>query len=347
MLDSSEKYRKTNGFLRKKQLLLLIAGVLALLLFISFFSDFNSLINYVTLADHRYYALAFISTTMNVFALAASWLVLLRSAGIRLRLSKVLEVTWITNYLNIIVPAASFGGEVFRIWYAVEETKDNYGKVTATVFLHRVIVFLPFIFGSFFGFLYLAMFQNLPAYLIGLLLIFSAFLLLILLILLLLSIKPTLAMKMALKIVHFIDRIFYKGKNDSKLTELTTRTFGEFEQSLKVLKRKRPLLISGILAFAYWVFDVLVAYFVFLSLRISIPLGVIIAVYTISVSVQVLPLGIPGMVGVEETVMSGLYAISGIPLGLSVAATIMIRLVMTWYEALVGGILFLLYSRRK
>jgi hypothetical protein len=347
MLDTSDKYKKMNGFLHKKSLLLLFAGVLALFLFISFSTDFNSLMTYVASADYRYYALAFISTTLNVFALAISWLVLLKSASIRLRLSKVLEVTWITNYLNIIVPAASFGGEVFRIWYAVEETKDNYGKVTATVFLHRVIVFLPFIFGSFIGFLYLAIFHNLPTYMIGLLLIFSAFLLLMLLILLLLSIKPKLAMRMALKIIHFINKIINKGKNDSKLAELTTRTFEEFEQSLKVLERKSPLLISGVFAFVYWIFDVLVAYFVFLSLGISIPVGVIIAVYTISVSIQVLPLGIPGMVGIQETVMSGLYTISGIPLGLSVAATIMIRLVMTWYEALVGGTLFVLYSRRK
>ena len=109
---------------------------------------------------------------------------------------------------------------------------------------------------------------------------------------------------------------------------------------------KVSLALSTLFAFAYWIFDIIVAYFVFASLKFPVPLGIIVAVYTIGISIQIVPIGIPGMVGVVETVMSGLYVVSGIPLSLSVAATVMIRLVMMWFEALIGGIIFLLYSRR-
>jgi uncharacterized protein (TIRG00374 family) len=70
-------------------------------------------------------------------------------------------------------------------------------------------------------------------------------------------------------------------------------------------------------------------------------------VYTIGITVQIVPVGIPGMVGVVETIMSGLYTLAGIPLNVSVAATMMIRVIMMWLEALIGGIVFILYTRRS
>ncbi|MEM2073913.1 MAG: flippase-like domain-containing protein, partial [Nitrososphaeria archaeon] len=72
----------------------------------------------------------------------------------------------------------------------------------------------------------------------------------------------------------------------------------------------------------------------------------IVAVYTIGITVQIIPIGVPGMVGIVETIMSGLYTLAGIPLNVSVAATMMIRVIMMWFEALIGGIAFALYAKR-
>jgi uncharacterized protein (TIRG00374 family) len=180
------------------------------------------------------------------------------------------------------------------------------------------------------------------------LILISSALVLALVILLLFSVKPEISKGIALRITRFLDRIFLKRRNNPlKLTELATKGFTEFEVSLKILKnRKLPLLLSILFAFLYWFFDIAVAYLVFTSLKFPVPLGIIIAVYTIGISIQIIPVGIPGMIGIVETVMSGLYVASGIPLSLSVAATVMIRLVMMWFEALIGGIVFLAYSRR-
>ncbi len=332
---------------QKRQLLFLLVGVVAFVVFVSL-SDFNKVLEYVSFSNKILFSLAFVSMILGVFAYAFSWIVLLRSAKIKLGILKAFESTWISVFFNIMVPTASVGGEVVRVLYVVKETEDSYGNVAATIFLHRIISFLPFIAGSIAGFIYLAFFYRLPAYLASLLLIISAALLLVLVMLILLSVKPKLSMGIAVRATKLLDRVFFERRGEGRtLTGLITKAFTEFEQSMKLLKTGRfALLLSLILAFAYWVFDVAVAYFVFASLGYSIPLGIIVAVYTIGISIQIVPVGIPGMVGVVETVMSGLYAVSGVPLSLSVAATVMIRLIMMWLEALIGGLVFVGYSKR-
>ena len=339
--------RKVEKVFQKRQLIFLVIGISALVLFISF-SDLKSVLGYISLANKMFYSLAFLSMVLGVFAYGSSWIFLLRSAGIRLNVFKAIESTWISVFFNIMVPTASVVGEVVRVMYVVNETKDSYGNVSATVFLHRVINFFPFIGGSIFGLTYLVIFYNLSTYLSSILILISSALVLALVILLLFSVKPEISKGIALRITRFLDRIFLKRRNNPlKLTELATKGFTEFEVSLKILKnRKLPLLLSILFAFLYWFFDIAVAYLVFTSLKFPVPLGIIIAVYTIGISIQIIPVGIPGMVGIVETVMSGLYVASGIPLSLSVAATVMIRLVMMWFEALIGGIVFLAYSRR-
>ncbi|MEM3403052.1 MAG: flippase-like domain-containing protein [Nitrososphaeria archaeon] len=330
-----------------KPLLLLIIGVLALTVFI-LFSDFESMINYISLADKVQYSIAFLSMILGVIAYAISWIFLLKSAKVKLGILKAIESTWISVFFNIMVPTASVSGEIARILYVVKETNDNHGTVAATVFLHRIITFLPFIFGSIFGFLYLGLFYNLPSYLSSLIVTISSLLIFALSVLLLFIVKPNISMRIGIKIASLLDRFIPKRwKKGSSIIELTGKAFSEFEKSMNVLKHGKTLIsLSIIFAFLYWVFDVLVAYFVFSSLNFHVSFILIIAVYTIGISIQIIPIGIPGMVGFVETIMSGLYVISGIPLGLSVAATVMIRLVMMWFEALIGGLVFWSYSRR-
>jgi len=345
--NSSYFASKTGKAIKLKQLFLLILGVVALTVFI-LFSDLRSIAKYVALADKVQYSVAFLSMILGVIAYAVSWIFLLKSAKVKLSALKAIESTWISVFFNIMVPTASVSGEVVRILYVVKETNDNHGTVAATVFLHRIIAFLPFIFGSIFGFLYLGLFYNLPSYLSSIIITISSLLIFALFVLLLFIVRPHLSMKIGIKVASFLDRFVPKRwKKGSSIIELTERAFSEFEKSMNVLKRgKLGIFFSIVFAFLYWVFDVLVAYFVFSSLNFHIPFILIIAVYTIAISIQIIPIGIPGMVGFVETVMSGLYTIAGVPFGLSVAATVMIRLVMMWFEALVGGLIFWLYSRR-
>jgi uncharacterized membrane protein YbhN (UPF0104 family) len=59
-------------------------------------------------------------------------------------------------------------------------------------------------------------------------------------------------------------------------------------------------------------------------------------VYSISVNVQAIPLGIPAEVGLVEIVMTSLYSLLGVEAGVATAITILIRLLMIWLGIIIG-----------
>jgi len=329
----------------KRHAILLSIGLSILAVFI-LFSDFHSVMAIVLNSDKVSFLLGFLSMLAGVIFYTLSWRLLLKSAGIRLSFLKAFESVWISVFFNIMVPTASISGEAFRIWYTVKEAGSGYGDAAATVFIHRILCFIPFMLGSFIGFIYFLVAYNLPPHLLTTLIFISTLIGLGFILLLMLWVKPKLASKVTLKIAEAIEKILRK-RNPLKLKDSLQKIFGEFESSLKILKYDgRSLALSSILATFFWILDVAVAYFVFQSLNYSIPFALIIAVYTIGITVQTIPVGVPGMVGIVEAIMSGLYTLAGVPISVSVAATIMIRVIMMWFEALLGSAAFILYSKR-
>ncbi|MEM1986151.1 MAG: flippase-like domain-containing protein [Nitrososphaeria archaeon] len=344
MVSGNVQVESRPKFTRKHAILLSI-GLIILTIFV-LLSDFPSVLEVVSLSDKTNFILGFLSMFTGVVLYTISWSILLRSSGIRLKFIKAFESVWISVFFNIMVPTASISGEVFRIWYTVKETNNGYGNIAATVFIHRILCFIPFMLGSILGLIYFLMAYNLPAYLSSILMFISILISFGFFLLVMLWIKPNITIKIAIKIAELLEKIIYK-KNPLKLKDSLQKIFEEFENSLKILGyNKRSLIMSLIFAILFWIFDVAVAYFVFQSLNHPIPFILIVAVYTIGITVQIIPIGVPGMVGIVETIMSGLYTLAGIPLNVSVAATMMIRVIMMWFEALIGGIAFALYAKR-
>ena len=53
-------------------------------------------------------------------------------------------------------------------------------------------------------------------------------------------------------------------------------------------------------------------------------------------SIQAIPLGVPAEVGITEIIMTSLFAALSIPLGVSAAATVLIRILTVWFKILIG-----------
>jgi uncharacterized protein (TIRG00374 family) len=71
-------------------------------------------------------------------------------------------------------------------------------------------------------------------------------------------------------------------------------------------------------------------------IKIQELLSAIIIVYSISISLQGIPIGIPGEVGFMEIVMTNLYILLGVPVNISVAATVLTRIITLWFRLVVG-----------
>jgi hypothetical protein len=98
------------------------------------------------------------------------------------------------------------------------------------------------------------------------------------------------------------------------------------------------LVLPVFLAIVAWLLDLLIAFLVFHALNTRVSFSAIVIVYSISVAVQTIPIGVPGEIGLLDVLMVSLYTLLGIPIAVSAVATLLIRILTLWLRLLIGGL---------
>lgn len=330
----------------RKPLVLLGIGILLMVVFLYAFIDLGKSASIIASVNLTIYSFGFVSVILGIFAYTLAWHFFLTDAGVNIGLIKEFEVVWVSIFLNLLIPTGSVGGEVVRAYIVQNESKVHgcdrpIGDIAASIVAHRILVMVPFLLGSVVGFIYLITAYSVSSLILNLACLATALSAGAFLIACYLLLFP----EKVGKLIHSLIRLIYRlpvrslKKKIEKSQETINRNIEAFSHGLKVAKRKLKIFILSLFfAVLFWVFDVLVAFFVFQALAFPIPLGVLVFVYTIGVMLQMIPIGIPGMVGAVEITMITLYTITGIPLEVATAATILIRVVMFWFEIIVGGL---------
>ncbi len=83
----------------------------------------------------------------------------------------------------------------------------------------------------------------------------------------------------------------------------------------------------------------LLSFIVYISLGHPVSFVPITIVYSITCTIQNIPMGVPGEVGFVEVVMTNLYGLLGVPYDISAAATVLIRFLTVWFKLLIGFVL--------
>ncbi|MEM0147760.1 MAG: lysylphosphatidylglycerol synthase transmembrane domain-containing protein [Candidatus Micrarchaeaceae archaeon] len=131
----------------------------------------------------------------------------------------------------------------------------------------------------------------------------------------------------------------------SKLSNLFETYGEEYFIAQSKLNNLKVYLVSMLFTVPAAVFNALSLYIVFVSLHINAGVLKSVAVYTVSTLIGIASF-IPGTIGSADLAMSTLSASSFyIPLSESVATTILARIVVVWFDVLVGTA-FLIYSFR-
>ena len=317
---------------------LAVLGIAVLAIFLAFFADIEGLQKAILSVDPLWYTAAFISVTVGVVFYTLSWTVILRAAGIRLGFKDALSFIWVSVFFNLLIPTGSVSGEAARAYLTVRRSESDTALVLATIMSHRVITLIPFIVGSSVGLFHLAYEYNVSGAVLDALILVVAVFNLAFLVTLYLVVKPEKTMSLAgltVRLARLISRRRFGGEG------FRNRVYGwfdEFKNGLKFIRdRPKALIASTFAAFLFWICDVMVAFLTFRALGVTVPLPIVITVYTIGITLQMIPIGIPGMVGPVEVAMITLYSNAGVNETISTAATILIRLVMLWYMMAVGA----------
>jgi len=337
LTGSSASIRKTIAFIA--------VGLLAFILYLYFcvgFAEIFYVLRQVNPVEYiLYYSLTFVAILLSIFFYSLTWQKLMKVLSINMSLLKAFLYSWLGNFVDLVVPLETVSGELAKVYLVCRETKYPAGNVVASIVSHRIISTLMTLGGLIAGSVFLIFTYKVVSYVLSLLVIMVLATAAFIVILLYLCFAEEAVKKLANGVIRLAEIMTRNRIKLDNLREKIQHNVSLFHQGIRTFgKQPKYLVEPTVYAFVSWFFHVIIYFLVFYALgftEISTRVSETIVVYSISMAVQTLPLSLP--VGLVEIVMTSLYALLGVPLAVSGAATTLIRIVNFWFQIIIGYII--------
>lgn len=317
--------------------IMLIVGAAIFLIYL-YFADVGEIVKTILSLDLRIALTAILIDLTCIGLFVFGWYVLLRNPGMSFK--ECFEIVLVSIFGDLMIPTASISGEFFRVSLTVKRGKVQISEATASVLLHRILLALTFGVVLLVSVFYLAGYQSAPlaeVYALGVLAVLDLA-------------AGVVAMYMALRahmfeknVERLADKIggllrrFKKNYDVERLKVSILEGFKTFVWAIKSVKMNDFVLSFSVLT-ARWFLIAMIPYIMFISLGRPVSYWVVLGVSVFVSMVQMIPIGIPGMVGVMEVSMTAFFMGFGIPPSLAASATILTRLVIFWFELAISAI---------
>jgi len=320
-------------------------GLLVFLAYLHFFVGFEEILGIlqqVSPAQYLlYYSLTIVAIVLSAFFYSMVWHDLLKTLSINIGRKRSFLYCWIGNFVDLVIPFETVTGEITRIYLITKDLNADLGRTVASVVCHRIISVFTTLSLLAASSLYLVLTYKVEVQVLYLLVAVIIGAAATIAIIFYLSVAEAAAKKLVDVLVWFAGVI---TRNRLDLAE----TRNKAEQALSVFHHgvmtfgRNPLYLVKPLVYSYlsWAFHLIVYFLVFYALGFLEVAGRVpqmIIVFSISLSVQTIPIGFP--VGLVEIVMTSLYRLFGFGAAISGVATSLIRLVTFWFQILVGYVL--------
>jgi uncharacterized protein (TIRG00374 family) len=246
--------------------------------------------------------------------------------------------TWIGFFVDLLVPAESISGDATKAYLMTKESDENGGKVLASVVSHRILLMVTATVSLIVSFVWLYVLEiEVPVLVSGLVLLVIFGTAISLFFIFLFSLKEKLAQRLIDVSLRFVSFVTRGRLNISRIRATAVKALTAFHDSIDILRRNpRSLVLPTLFSLIGWFFSVLLSYLVFVSLGQHVDFTIIVVVHSVSVSIQSIPLGIPGEVGVVDTAMTWLFTLLAVESAVAAAATVLIRLLWVWLRIALG-----------
>ena len=321
----------------RRGILFLLLGLTIFIIYLYFFVGIAELVEAAKKIDLTYYSLAVLALLLGAVFYSLAWHHILGLLKIKSAFRKTFSLIWVGAFVDLMIPAESFSGELSKIYLMSKNSGEDMGKVAASVVSHRILTMATALCGILIGSTFLFLEHETSQLVVNLMLFVAASNIVALFLMCYLSLNPQATTKISALIIRFISFIS-RGhwKLDSFKHELE-QALTNFHKGMRLLAKKpknlaAPLLFSAIA----FLLDLSITFTVLFSLGVTASLSVILIVYVIVNAIQAIPLGIPGEVGITDVAMASLYSLLGIPVGISGAATVLTRLLTVWLRIFAG-----------
>jgi len=328
--------------LKRKKLLtktipFVLLGLLAFVLYLVFFVNINEMIVIIKQASLQIILLAAIVTVIEIFSFTLAWYSFLKPLCSMISLKKSFMYVLASNFIDLLVPAESISGEISRVYFVTQDGVDP-GKAAASVVTQRIFGMFLTIGTLALGAAYLLIFKiPFPSLIQSLILFVVAVTAIFLFLILVLCFKEKWTQKVIDKLIDFIEKISRRRWNLDVWRDNARKGVKAFYESLHAFKLKPlKLILPVIFSILSWFLGVSIYYLVFGAIGYVLNWAVLTIVYALVISLKSIPVGLPAEVGVTEIAMTMLFGAFGVPLHISAAATVLIRVLTVWLRFILG-----------
>jgi uncharacterized protein (TIRG00374 family) len=323
----------------RKTLVFMTLGLAAFIIYLWLFVGFDGLFTLLSqLNVYQYsvfFSLAIVALVLGVFFDSLIWRSLLDSLSVKVKARKIMLYNWIGNFVELIIPGATVGGEVARIALVQKETGDT-GKSAATVIGSRLISTFVYSGGLLVGFFILLLSRQLPVYLVTPIVLVMMGTAAMIGIVLFVALKDGAVDKIVNLAMWVTKRVIKKPEKQQSIQEKLYNGLSSFSESFKTFKaHPRSLIKPTVFAVTAWLFNLMVFLMIFYALNYTaISLLDLATVYCVITTVETVTAGFP--VGAVEVTMISLFSMYGVPLAVAGAVTTLSRLLTFWSQVIVG-----------
>lgn len=328
------------GFpLKRTGVVVIAAGLFLFLLYLYFFVPFGGFLADIQKANLFYYSLAFGAMLLSAVFYSFAWQCLLHILSVKSSFLKAFQIVWVGGFVDLLVPAESISGDISRVYLMSKESSEVAGKVAASVIAHRVLSTTITLGGLVISTIYFAAMYKPPMLVVEFVSLIGVGTLLTLALIFYFSRKRQATTRIADWIVGSLARLSKGRWKFERLKHSAEKLLKAFHDGIDTLiAQKSRLVLPVSLSILAWALDLLISVLVFQALDALRSFSLIAIVYSISVTIQTIPIGVPGEVGVLDIVMTSLYTLLGVDITTAAVATILIRVITLWLRLLIGGL---------
>jgi len=322
----------------KRAVPFLLVGLTIFIVYLYFFVDIPKMVTILQQTNFFYYSLAIVAMFLDVFFYSMTWQYLLLPLSVKFPFKKTFLFTWVGIFVDLLVPMESVSGDISKTYLMSKGSEANTGRVVASLISQRILFMIITVGSLIIGSSsILILSHGLPAYILNLTIVVAVTTAVSLIFLIIVCFKRQITEKVVDSVIRFFERISRGHWHLASLKSKIQDGINAFYEAIRVLRLYPKSLVQPVIfSVVGWVFSLLISFFVFISLGYRVPFGVVVIVYSISCGVQTVPLGIPAEVGVVDVAMAYLYTLFGVPVVISGAATLLIRILTVWARLLVG-----------
>ncbi len=324
----------------KKTSVLIIIG-LAIFIGYLYLVGFDSIRDILLKANFWYLGLAMVISLVANALHTAGWWVYLRDQGYRISFFKTYQIYLASIFIVNLLPAVAGSGEVSKVYFIEKSTPGaRFDRTLATCVINRALELVPISVGAAFSVVYLAFFYEIPPWATAFCLFAAGMMAALAIVGVVVAMNNALLRRLSSRAFQLLERLLKKDM--AAHMRNFDAVIKQFDASFKeIIAKPKLLALSIMLIIAAWCLDVSVAYVSFLAVSNPVTPVLVVTLYSVMAVIQMLPIFLPGGLGLMDIVMTMLYMTVGIPRAAATGATIMVRFVTLWFLTTVGGLVTL------